>query len=97
MKEAKYLVEIFKVEKVIFNCGDFNDLEKDLIEVLDKKKNCFTYMRTHRDAQYIIDCNLGKEERKAFPVGKDYKLVMPARVDSKNMLGAYEARVYVKK
>ena len=35
---AKYLVENFKVEKVIFNCGEFNELEQDLIKVLDKKK-----------------------------------------------------------
>ena len=35
---ALTLVENFKVEKVIFNCGEFNELEKDLIKVLDKKK-----------------------------------------------------------
>ena len=38
MGEAINLVENFKVEKVIFNCGEFNELEKDLIKVLDKKK-----------------------------------------------------------
>jgi len=38
MGEAINLVENFKVDKVIFNCGEFNNLEKDLIEVLDKKK-----------------------------------------------------------
>ena len=38
MGEAKNLVENFNVEKVIFNCGEFNDLEKELIKVLDKKK-----------------------------------------------------------
>ena len=37
MKEAKYLVENFKVKKVIFNCGLYNHLEKELIKVLDKK------------------------------------------------------------
>ena len=36
--EAINLVENFKVEKVIFNCGEFNELEIDLIKVLDKKK-----------------------------------------------------------
>lgn len=36
--EAINLVENFKVEKVIFNCGEFNELEQELIEVLDKKK-----------------------------------------------------------
>ena len=41
MGEAINLVENFKVEKVIFNCGEFNDLEKDLIKVL--KKNSIPY------------------------------------------------------
>ena len=38
MGEAINLVNNFKVEKVIFNCGEFNDLEKKLIKVLNKKK-----------------------------------------------------------
>ena len=38
MGEAINLVENFKVEKVIFNCGEFNELEQDLIKVLDKRK-----------------------------------------------------------
>jgi len=38
MGEAVNLVNNFKVEKVIFNCGEFNDLENELIKVLDKKK-----------------------------------------------------------
>lgn len=36
--EAINLVDNFKVEKVIFNCGEFNKLEQDLIKVLDKRK-----------------------------------------------------------
>ena len=38
MKEAINLVNNFKVEKVIFNCGEFNELKQGLIKVLDKKK-----------------------------------------------------------
>ena len=38
MGESINLIENFKVEKVIFNCGEFNDLEKELIKVLEKKK-----------------------------------------------------------
>ena len=38
MGEAINLVNNFKVEKVIFNCGSYNDLEQELIKVLDKKK-----------------------------------------------------------
>ena len=37
MGEAINLVENFKLEKVIFNCGAFNDLEQELIKELDKK------------------------------------------------------------
>ena len=33
MGEAINLVENFKVEKVIFNCGEFNDLEQVLIKL----------------------------------------------------------------
>lgn len=38
MGETINLVENFKVDKVIFNCGIYNELEKELIRVLDKKK-----------------------------------------------------------
>lgn len=38
MGEAINLVNNFKVEKVIFNCGPYNELESGLIKVLDKKK-----------------------------------------------------------
>ena len=38
MGEAINLVENFKVENVIFNCGEFNELEHDLIKVLNNKK-----------------------------------------------------------
>ncbi len=38
MGEAINLVNNFKVEKVILNCGPYNDLEQELIKVLDKKK-----------------------------------------------------------
>lgn len=38
MGETINLVDSFKVENVIYNCGDFNELELDLIKILDKKK-----------------------------------------------------------
>ena len=38
MGEAINLVNNFKVEKVIFNCGEFNELEQELIKIVDKKK-----------------------------------------------------------
>ncbi len=38
MGNAINLVDNFRVDNVIFNCGSYNDLEKELIKVLDKKK-----------------------------------------------------------
>ena len=38
MGETINLVNNIKIEKVIFNCGEFNELEQDLIKVLDIKK-----------------------------------------------------------
>ena len=37
MGDAINVIENFKVDKVIFNCGESNNLEKELINVLDKK------------------------------------------------------------
>lgn len=38
MGEAITLVNNFNIKKVILNCGEFNELEQDLIKVLDNKK-----------------------------------------------------------
>lgn len=36
--EAEYLINNFKIKNVIFNCGNFNELEQNLIKILDNKK-----------------------------------------------------------
>ena len=38
MGDSNYVINNITVKKVIFNCGPYNDLEKELIKVLDKKK-----------------------------------------------------------
>lgn len=38
MGEAINLIENFNIENVIFNCGEYNYLEQELIEFLEKKK-----------------------------------------------------------
>ena len=52
MGEAINLVNNFKVEKVIFNCGEYNDLEKELIKVLDIKENT-NYLESDLKKRYI--------------------------------------------
>ena len=59
MGEAINLVENFKVEKVIFNCGEFNELEQELIKVLDKKKisyySCIKELNVDNNKLYFLN------------------------------------------
>lgn len=36
--EAKNLINNFKIENVVFNCGSYNELENNLIKILESKK-----------------------------------------------------------
>ena len=62
MGEAINLIENFKVEKVIFNCGEYNDLEKDLIKVLDKKKIKYYSCIDKLDELYFLNTRLYDNE-----------------------------------
>ena len=55
MGEAINLVNNFKVEKVIFNCGEYNDLEKELIKVLYKKKIKYYSCINRLDSLYFLN------------------------------------------
>ena len=59
MGEAINLVNNFKVEKVIFNCGEFNDLENELIKVLDEKKipyySCIKELNIDNNKLYFLN------------------------------------------
>ena len=56
---AKYLVENKRVKNIIFNCGEFNDLEKELIKVLDKKKipyySCVKELNINNNKLYFLN------------------------------------------
>ena len=58
MGEAINLVNNFKVNNVIFNCGEYNDLEKELIKVLDKKKikyySCIKELNIDNNKLYFL-------------------------------------------
>ncbi len=58
MGEAINLVENYKVEKVIFNCGAYNDLEQELIKVLNKKKinyySCIKELNIDNNKLYFL-------------------------------------------
>ena len=61
MGEAINLVNNFKVEKVIFNCGEFNDLEQGLIKILDKNKipyySCIKELNIDDNKLYFLNNN----------------------------------------
>ena len=58
MGEGINLVNNFKVEKVIFNCDPYNDLEQELIKVLDKKKikyySCIKELNIDNNKLYFL-------------------------------------------
>ena len=59
MGEAINLVENFKVEKVIFNCGEYNELEQELIKVLDENNvpyySCINGLNTDNNKLYFLN------------------------------------------
>lgn len=66
MGEAINLVNNFKVEKVIFNCGEFNELELDLIQVLNKKKipyySCIKELNIDDNKLYFLNNKIYNNE-----------------------------------
>ena len=70
-----------------FVYGDF--------EVLDKKKDSFTYVRKQGSREYIIDCNLGKKEKKVYKTGAGYRLLY-ASGKKDDMLTAYGVCIWRK-
>ena len=58
MGEAINLVNNIKVEKVIFNCGEFDKLEQELIKVLDKQRipyySCIKELNINNNKLYFL-------------------------------------------
>ena len=66
MGESLTLVNNFKVDKVIFNCGTYNYLEKELIEDLAKKKikyySCIEKIKIDNNKLYFLQTKLYDNE-----------------------------------
>lgn len=58
MGDAINLVNNYKIEKVIFNCGPYNNLENALIKVLNKKKieyySCIKELNINKNKIYFL-------------------------------------------
>ena len=66
-------------------------------EVLNKKKNRFTYRRADETEEFIIDCNLSAEPVKAALFTPEYEPVMPANGFDRTVLPPYGARIWKKR
>ena len=66
MGEAINMVNNFKVEKVILNCGEFNELEQELIKVLNNKKvpyySCIKELNVDNNKLYFLQTKLYDNE-----------------------------------
>ena len=66
MGESINLVNNFKVENVIFNCGKFNELEQEIIKVLDKKKiphySCIKELNIDNNKLYFLQTKVYDNE-----------------------------------
>lgn len=66
MGDASYVIDNIDVDNVIFNCGEFNELELDLIKILDNKKinyySCIDELNIYDDKLYFINDNIYDNE-----------------------------------
>lgn len=66
MGDAIYLVNSIKINKVIFNCGKYNDLEKELMEVLEQEKinyyTCINELDINKNKIYFLNSDIYDNE-----------------------------------
>lgn len=63
-------------------------------EVLNKKKDRFTYRRRLDGQTFIVDCNLGKNKQKAYVARGGFELVYGSEGAEDGILRPYEARIW---
>lgn len=83
----KMLIALRKSDKTLVY-GDF--------EVLDDSKDKFVYSRTLNGTTYVIDCNLGKNTKKAYKLSEEYKPVYLTKNHTSDKMTPYEARIWKK-
>lgn len=66
-------------------------------EVLNRKKDRFTYRRRGKGSEYIIDCNLGKTPVQGYVTKGNYELIFETETTDGKRLGAYGARIWKKR
>lgn len=94
MGEAVNLVENFKVEKVILNCGETNNLEKELIKVLEKKNIkynfCIKELKVINNKLYFL-------QTKEYDNENDNSIVTYLNIHNKKFMFMGDASINVEK
>ena len=94
MGEAVNLVENFKVEKVILNCGETNNLEKELIKVLEKKNIkynfCVKELKVSNNKLYFL-------QTKEYDNENDNSIVIYLNIHNKKFMFMGDASINVEK
>lgn len=94
MGEAVNLVENFKVEKVILNCGETNNLEKELIKVLEKKNIkynfCVKELKVSNNKLYFLQTDVYESEN-------DNSIVTYLNIHNKKFMFMGDASINVEK
>lgn len=94
MGEAVNLVENFKVEKVILNCGGTNNLEKELIKVLEKKNIkynfCVKELKVSNNKLYFLQTDVYESEN-------DNSIVTYLNIHNKKFMFMGDASINVEK
>ena len=66
MGDSLELVNNYKVDNIIFNCGDYNDLELELIDLLKKKNinyySCIDEVNINNNSLYFLNSNIYDNE-----------------------------------
>lgn len=81
--EAINLINNFKVENIILNCGQYNNLEQELIKILDKKKikhySCIKELNIDKNKLYFL-------QTKEFDNENDNSNVIYTKLNNYNFL-----------
>ncbi|MBQ4031125.1 MAG: hypothetical protein II625_05155, partial [Bacilli bacterium] len=66
MGDAIYVSNVFTIKNVIFNCGEFNDLEQSYIKYLDNKNikyfSCIDKLELSNNTFYFLNTNIYDSE-----------------------------------
>ena len=101
MGDAFNVINNFRIDKVFFNCGEYNDLENELIKVLDKKRinyySCISELKIDNNKMYFLQTrnydNENDNSNVIYMKINDYDILLMADAEKdkeKDIISTYE-------